>query len=332
MTTHLGPTTEQITSMRTAVMERVAPHDAAAPTALKPQSAGPRRFGLVAIGIGAIAAALIVMGVIMPVGSTGGATAQAAEFLTTAANATIETSDPVVGPGQYLRISTNSASGASNGGDRTMWLIPTTGVLYIPADRTHTWVWERHELPATVFFGEAGRAAAERYDLDPDNQNDPLRNGVLRAEGGAFFGGSVQSERVLDQLPRDPSALRDHFYDEYSGGSSSIDEDVWVRITGLLRTGEVPADLRAALYRTLALIPGVTITEEEVTLDGQAGVALGRTEPARGSIAREEIIIDPITGLLIGERTVTLADQEDIPAGTTISWSSVHTSVVDVTP
>ena len=51
----------------------------------------------------------------------------------------------------------------------------------------------------------------------------------------------------MDQMPRDPAALRGHFYDAYTGGSASIDEDVWVRIADLLRTGEVPADLRAAL-------------------------------------------------------------------------------------
>lgn len=329
MTTHLGPTPEQIASMRTAVMNRVAPQNASAPRTQKSRRAVRRRFGLVTVGIGAVAAALIVTGVILPNSTTGGATAQAVEFLNAAATTTIETSDPVVAPGQYLRISTNSAWGASDGGDRTMWLKPTTGVLYIPEDPTDIWVWERHEFPATVFFGDAGRAAAARYVIDP---NDTDLNGVLRAEAGAFYGGSSREEQVFDQSSRDPATLRDHFYNEYTGGSASLDEDVWVRITDLLRTGEVPADLRAALYRTMALIPGVTIIEDEATLDGRTGTALGYTEPARGSITREEIIIDPITGLLIGERRVTLVAQEDIPAGTTVGWSTVQTSVVDVTP
>jgi hypothetical protein len=59
---------------------------------------------------------------------------------------------------------------------------------------------------------------------------------------------------------------------------------------------------------------------------------VGYTEPARGSIWREEIIIDPSTGLVIGDREVTLNDYADIPAGTTLSWSTVHTSVVDDAP
>jgi hypothetical protein len=333
MTTNLGPTQEQITSMRTAVMERVAPGTASTKSSRTPHRSTGRRIGLIAAGAGAIAAALIITGVIVPNGTKGGASAQAAEFLNTAAIATIETSDPVVGPGEYLRISTNRASGVTDGTrEAPMWLHPTTDILYIPQDRSETWVWERHNLPATVFFNDVGQKAAERDNTDPDHTGDPDLNGVLRAEAGAFYGGAERTERPLDQLSRDPATLRDHFYDEYTGGSSSIDEDVWVRITDLFRTGEIPADLRAALYRTIALIPGVTIIEDEATLDGRTGVALGHTEPARGSITREEIIIDPITGLLIGERRVTLVDQEDIPAGTTVGWSTVETSVANTTP
>lgn len=336
MTTNLGPTPEQVASMRTAVMKRVAPEDASAPRTQKSHRAVGRRFGLVTVGLGAIIAALIVTGVILPIGSNGsngGATAQAAEFLNTAAITTIESSDPAVGPGQYLRISTNRASGTTDGmREAPMYLHMTTDVLYIPEDRSDTWVWERHNLPATVFFGDAGQAAAKLSNTDPDFNSDPDLNGVLRADAGGFYAGPARTERAFDKLSRDPETLRDHFYDEYIGGSSSIDEDVWVTITDLLRTGEVPADLRAALYRTLALIPGVTIIADEATLDGRTGVALGRTEPARGSIDREEFIIDPITGLLIGERRVTLVDQEDIPAGTTVGWSTVQTSVVDVAP
>jgi hypothetical protein len=332
MTNNLGPTPEQITAMRTTVLQRVTPREARSPHLPKPHRPNRRRFALVTVGIGAVAVALIVTGVIVPDGAGGGATAQAAEFLNSAAITTIETSDPAVSAGEYLRIATNQASGVSDGTQEApMWLHATRDVLYIPADRSGTWVWERQNLPTTVFFSAAGRAAAEQADADRD-LTDPDLNGVLRAEAGAFYGGSPRTERALDDLPRDPVALRDRFYAEYIGGSSSIDEDVWVRVTDLLRTGEVPADLRAALYRTLALIPGVTMVEDEATLDGRTGVALGYTEPARGSITREEIIIDSATGLLIGERRVTLVDQAHLPAGTTVGWSTVQTSVVDQTP
>jgi hypothetical protein len=333
MTDQLGPTQEQIASMRTAVMERTAPENVAVPRHKPRRTVVRRRFGLVTMGIGAVAAALIVTGVIVPPGGSDGATAQAAGFLKSAAIATIQTSDPVVAPGQYLRIETKTVSGVSDGTrEAPMYQSPATHVLYIPENRSDIWVWERHNLPSIGYFNEAGRAAAERSDADPDRFSDTDLNGVLRARAGAFYGGAPQSEQAWENLSRDPETLRDYFYGEYVGGSSSIDEDVWVRITNLLSTGEVPADLRAALYRTLALVPGVTIVENEATLDGRTGVALGYTEPARGSIWRDEIIIDPATGLLIGDREVTLDNYADIPAGTTLSWSTVHTSVVDDAP
>jgi RNA polymerase sigma-70 factor (ECF subfamily) len=49
-------------------------------------------------------------------------------------------------------------------------------------------------------------------------------------------------------------------------------------IGDLLRTGLVPADLRASLYKAAALIPGVTITDTQATLDGRTGIATGRVE------------------------------------------------------
>jgi hypothetical protein len=336
MTSHLGPTPEQISSIRTAVMERVAPADEVVAPVPRPHPSrrgGARRFGLVAIGVGAVAAALVVTGVIVPTGGGGGATAQASGFLKSAASATIETADPVVEPGQFLRIETLQVSGVSDGTrEAPMYQLAARDVLYIPENRSGTWVWERHNLPSIGYFSAEGKAAAERSDADVDRFADPDLNGVLREKAGAFYGSAPQTEQAFDELSRDPETLRDYFYNEYAGGSSSIDEDVWVRITDLLSTGEVPADLRAALYRALALVPGVTIVENDATLDGRTGVALGYTEPARGSIWRDEIIIDPITGLVIGDRAVTLNDWEDIPAGTTLSWSTVHTSVVDGTP
>ena len=45
-----------------------------------------------------------------------------------------------------------------------------------------------------------------------------------------------------------------------------------------------------------------------------------------------DIIIDPATGLLIGEREVTLTAGETFPAGTATAWTSVQTSVVNSAP
>lgn len=318
MTTTLGPTDEQLANMRRNVLDR---------TSSSQHSRAPRRRITIALsGALAIAVAVIVIGAIPSV-SPIGASPAAAAVLHDAALATIQTTDPVVGPGQFLRIDTNSvyiAVGPGKSGKTESWLNPTSGVVYIPADPRGMWVWERHNLKPTTFFSE-GKSAA----MDYFNDKDPDLNGVLYGKGGNFYG-SAPENLHLDSLPRDPQKLRDYFYGAYKGGSNSIDEDVWVRITDLLRTGTVPADLRAGLYRAIALVPRVTLVDKEATLDGRTGIAIGRSEPGRNS--RVDVIIDPLTGMLIGEREVSLAASGLIPANTVIGWSSVSTSVVNTTP
>src|SRR5205823_12699838 len=62
-------------------------------------------------------------------------------------------------------------------------------------------------------------------------------------------------------------------------------------IADRLRTGVVPADLRAALYKTAALIPDVTAGDRQATVDCRAGIAIGIPTPDGGT--RRDIIIDP---------------------------------------
>ena len=331
MTTDLGPNADQIDTMRHNILNRVTPSGDSVAVPAPHRRVTSRRIGFATLGVATLAAALIAANILVPVGAGGGATAEAAEFLDSAAAATIETSDPVVEPGQFLRIATNAVYGASTGeaGYDEYWLAPSTSVLYIPANRSDEWVWERRPLQPTVFFGGTEEIALQKYQ---EWLRDPQMNGVRHGASGVFSDTSSGRDYGMDEMPRGPSALRDYFYDSYTDGSASIDEDVWVRITDLLRTGEVPADLRAALYRAIALIPGVEIIDDQAALDGRTGVALGRVEPARGSTSREEIIIDPTTGLIIGERTVILARQGEIPSGTVVSSASIETTVVNSAP
>ena len=82
----------------------------------------------------------------------------------------------------------------------------------------------------------------------------------------------------------------------------------------LLRSGLVPADLRAALYRVLGKVPGLEITEQVANLDGKKGTAYGISDDG----TRHDVIIDPATGQFIGERQITDEGFEGIPAGTVI--------------
>ena len=118
---------------------------------------------------------------------------------------------------------------------------------------------------------------------------------VLRGANGAFYGpgteSSFPSPAIWTPCPRDPRLLLEDIYQKTDGKGQSVDGEALVFIADLLRTGVVPGELRAALYKAAALIPGVTVTDEQATLDGRKGIAIGRVEDF--SHFRHDIIIDP---------------------------------------
>jgi hypothetical protein len=291
------------------------------------------------------AAALLVGGIVVAdvVRPTGpGATAEAAEVLNNAAAATIQTSDPVVGPGQYLKIETKELTGggaqAADGSDIN-WQETTDGQIYVPANREGEWVWNRGERVPLESSSEAAKAAAAEIRKRDAASKPPagaaLPVGIWRAAGGAFGGNEptvIIGTPLKDSgsLPRDPRALLDIIYERTKGAGKSPDAEAFVTIADGLRTGVVPADLRAALYKAAALIPGVTVGDRQATVDGRTGIAIGI--PSADGVVRTDIIIDPTSGLVIGEQDVLLKDYPGSPAGTVSTWTSVKTSVVNAAP
>jgi hypothetical protein len=323
---------------RNKLMARIgsASHSEARTSTHAPAKVSPiRTRGRILI---ASASAVLLVGgivgaeVVMP--GAPGATAEAAEVLNNAAAATIQTSDPVVGPGQYLKIETIALYGGSAvtaDGTQVSWQEKTGGQVYVPADRDGEWVWNREDIVPVEFSSEAARAEATK--LQERVPSDMV--GIQRAPRGAFYGGeqTVIGGMPLEEaagLPRDPQALLDVIYERTKGAGKSPEIKALGTITAALRTGVIPADLRAALYQAAALIPGVTVADKQATIDGRTGIAIGIPSPDGGT--RQETIIDPTTGLLIGERNVLLKDYPGFPAGTVTTWSTVQTSVVDSAP
>lgn len=317
------PTPEVLTRGRAALFERIGHTAPVRP----PRRRGIRIGGLSALGAGLLTAALVATNVIGLAGWRGGAEPAAAEVLRSAALAAIETSDPVVAPGQYLLVATSavySATSVEMDTGSASYLFQTKDELYIPANRDDDWIWVRHPSETYQTFGPKSEAAATA------NSDLTAQDELLQAPAGGFYGGQPGGGHGdLNDLPLDPVQLLNRIYLLTVGQGQSPDGQALVFIADRLRFGIVPADLRAAFYEAAALIPGVTIVESQATLDGRTGVAIGRDE---GSMERQEIIIDPSTGLYIGERLVTLAGMNEIPSGTVVSWSAVTTSVTDSAP
>jgi hypothetical protein len=289
---------------------------------------GIRLAGIGALGVGALVTALVLTNIVGFAGWRGGAEPAAAEVLHSAALAAIKSVDPRVGEGEFLLVATSAVYSATSqtATNTASYLFHIEDELYVPADRDDDWVWVRHPAETFQTFGPESEAAAGAVgDIHPGAQGE-----LLQAPAGAFYGGaSGGSYGDLKSLPREPVQLLNYIYRVTLGAGNSADGEALVFIADRLRTGAVPADLRAAFFEAAAMIPGVTLTEGRATLDGRTGVAIGRDE---GTIDRQEIIIDPDTGLFIGERRVTLMALNEIPAGTVVAWSAVTTSVADSAP
>ena len=269
------------------------------------------RRALVAIGVPVVA--ILVAGQV----SMTAQSAYATGLLRSIADDIATFVDPAPGPGQYLLIHQESdglgiASMTEDGVNETFSVRQRIDV-YVPHDPADDWVLDR-ELSLT----------------------EPLtgHTEILRAQNGEFYGtpwsGWLESD--VQALPRDGQALLDHFDARYLGGSNSRDEDNFVRITDLLRSGLVPADVRAGLLEALALIPGVDAKEQQTNLNGQMGIAIGRSEPLRFD-QRHEILIDPETGLVIGERFVNAWEVFGFGLPGEITWQlAIEYRIVDSAP
>lgn len=328
------PTTAALNRGRVALLDTAAPA-VGARTAKRHR--GLKRAGWTGLGVavaGAIAATLVLTNVVGLAGWRGGADRAAADTLAEAAIATITTSDPVVAPGQYLKVATTGVAMASTSSvehpDHVVsYEIASTDDLYVPADQSDDWVWVR---PAPTVYKTFGAESAQvANDLTAQQAAEfPNGDGTLRAPGGAFYGSpAVVTPNELRAMPRDPYRLLNQIYRVTIGAGNGPDSEAFVYIADTLRSGIVPADLRAALYRAAAMIPGVTVTERQATLDGHVGVAIGITN---GPFLRQDIVIDPLTGLMIGERSVYLKAADGVPAGTVEESTSILTSVVDSAP
>jgi hypothetical protein len=293
----------------------------------------PRRRRRLALGLAvvAVAAGLVVAGpvgldVLAPDGRSLGATAEAASLLRRAA---INARDPVVGPTQYLKVTSRGVHlgiGQLADGRDVRYYASDLMEVWIPADPSRPWVLRRTTEPYRFLSAEDERALRAEGAVSPRSVE------LLRAKDGAFYGpvqGSWQTptRQFLAGLPRDPDRLLRRIYRDSKGQGPSKHGEALVYVADVLRSGLVPADLRAALFQAATGIPGVEVVEAQANLDGRKGVAVGRYERKNG--IRQEIIFDPDTGEVIGERQ-TLSGA-DLPKDL-FSSTSVRTRVVDQAP
>ena len=259
--------------------------------------------------------------------------ASAAAVALNAAADRLGSSDDLVGPGQYRHIVTHSWSlvQASGLDEPITYLQENQVQIWAPHTWTDQWLM-RSEQTGRRKWIQGSEADARKDGL----LTGPTGPEVLRARCGDFLRDPGQRECTqaggwqdptpdwMAGLPRNPKKLFDRLRRDAPSNSRG-DTELLVYAAHALRSGLLPADLRTALYRALALLPDLQIIDRAANLDGRIGLAYGMDD----GITRHDIIIDERTGQFIGEREVVTHDGVDLPNGTVLNYTSVTTTVVD---
>lgn len=313
---------------RSALWDRVrtVPLKSSAVVEELPWYRGARQRVVLAAAAVSVAALVTSTVVDLPwLGPVGTSAPAAAALLGKAA---LTASDPPARNDQYFRIRSihSGVSTESTAAGEIRWRTPGESIRYVAVDGTRPQYEVNRQIgPAEQVGGPRGRAP------QPWDASTFVRTSNLSP---IDFRGSWQTPhpRWLAELPRDVGRLKERLYRDAQGRGPSHDGEVLVLVADVLRSGIVPADLRRSLYRVLEGVPGVQVMSDSVVVDGRPGVSIGRNESNHGQ--RQEIILDPGTGEVIGERYVSTEarEQHDPPPGTVLGQRSLTREVVDDIP
>lgn len=298
------------------------------------------RFAVAATMVGVLGVGGVVAATWSPDENPPAASASAAELLSRAADASLRTSDPALGPTQYRKVTTVALWSTQSVGQHNQvaaWLDKETITTWVPADASRDWVMQRTGREPYKALNELGAGAMKESDNNLEAETRRAKNGEFYANEDAPAGaGAVEpswgnpTPAWLASLPRDVTALHAKLAADARGAGSSQTSQEFVLITDVLRSGIVPADLRAALYRVAATkVPGIELVDKSANLEGSTGVAVGLDD---GTGQRHEMVFDATTGQVIGERSTQTQAMGGIPAGAVVTLTAVNTQVVDSAP
>jgi hypothetical protein len=275
-------------------------------------------YPAVAAGVaGALVAGGLVVGYAHRSGPTGGsvsagASASAPESavaqLDRLADRTATVPNPVARPGQYLYVNWTIDEIITGSGPTTRQT--TQERTWIPADPNGT--WRKTTVTGAGRSGDTENArCGDFYAVENDVPVDCGRAGTKQV-----------TPLVVAAMPRDPAKLLRWLRARNSDQGPTAAMPVAAMY---LETGLVPPDLRAAIYRAMALQPGLTATD--VTVGGHRGVAFGW--PAGAESVGQQFVVDPGTGGYLGYRELAGGSVGSVPLGTPLSTETVTVQVVD---
>jgi hypothetical protein len=275
-----------------------------APLALGPLRLGPPtalRLGLAVV----LAAIIVVVGLQWPGREQGAA---AAVLNNLAGVAALQPAPlPATAPGyRYTKVdSMYSSMMVTRSGEMIAAFVPRTRTTWIAPDGSGRL---RETAGEPVFLSESSRSAWQAAGL-------PSLGGAINRE----FGPQQLSFEDLSRLPTDPGALATVIRERAQRADPPLHDEMFVIVGDLLRQQTAPPQVRAALYRVAAGIPGVELVGQVRDRAGRQGVAVAMTSTYTGVKQRHVLIFDATTSALLAEEIVLLES---------VSWVDAKPPVV----
>lgn len=276
------------------------------------------------LAAGACLAALLVVLATGVLGGGGKVQPAVAAVLNRTAAVAAEAPPAVPGPGQYLYTRSRDAylTSTIEGGREWSVLVPARREAWISLERSrHGRLREVRGAPQ--FLSKAQRAAWRTAGAPSLPRAGAVEDTTLPGGGNLDTSG----------LPTDPAALRRLIEARKVPGVGGPpgEAETFTLIGDMLREAYLPPPIRAALFRLTAELPGVELLGQVRDPAGRPGTGISFTDRRDGT--RHELIFDPATAALLGERESVVrsgAFGGTIPPGTVVGYAAyLESKVVD---
>ena len=289
-----------------------------------------RRRRWTGIGIGGLVAGMAATAVVIGSVLTPPAapSASAAEVLNKAAENTLSAPEITPGAGQYLRLerigdqirhwradatSVDGGVWEAGGGTGTTATIRVTSSLYVPADRAQDWVEVYNESKQILDISGPDAERAGHLLLDSSGGFPNAVVSVLPGGKGTETGIGAEGVDPSDvlhhnfnplqcfygEMPRDPQKLLAWLQKprDYAPKDECPPPTV-ESITMPIGFDLAPGDLRAAMFQTLAILPGVAI----VRITGDV-TTIRLPQHGKSDAWTDTIDVDAARGLIVATRS-----------------------------